>query len=438
VTTSVGTCTPSCNPTNPTGPILNTAKLVSTVNGLAATSATVVKGGDVIVYTITVTNSGGAVGTTLLTDAVPANTRYTGLAAEGWSCPAGSAAGTPCTQSVTVNAASNVVKFYTLTVNSPLPPNTTTISNVVTSSIGGCTPSCNPSNPTAALATSKVVTSVNGIPATAATLAHAGDVMVYTITVANTGGDVGTTLLTDVVPANTTYTGVGEGWSCPANSPAGTGCTQSVTVNAGGSVSKTYTLTVNVPIALNTTTIGNLVTSSVGTCTTCNPTNPTTTSYTITKSASTGVVNAGAPLSFSVLVRNNGPIGANGSIITDPAIPFYAASGVTCTGTTGGASCPAPLTIAALQGGGMTVATFPPGSTINLVIDGTSQLGNGELTNTVTVSPPVNLPNVDPQSASATVTAQIGVIPTLSLGGLLGLLLLLASMGTYYLRRARR
>ena len=36
VTTSFGTCS-SCNPSNPTAPVLNTRKDVSTVNGLAAT-----------------------------------------------------------------------------------------------------------------------------------------------------------------------------------------------------------------------------------------------------------------------------------------------------------------------------------------------------------------------------------------------------------------
>src|SRR5438477_217702 len=92
VTSSVGTCS-SCNPTNPTVAVLNTVKTIATVNGVAATSSTQVKAGDVIVYNGLNTNTAWSSGTTVLSDPVPSNTTYTGTG-QGWSCATGSVAGT--------------------------------------------------------------------------------------------------------------------------------------------------------------------------------------------------------------------------------------------------------------------------------------------------------------------------------------------------------
>ena len=159
-------------------------------------------------------------------------------------------------------------------------------------------------------------------------------------------------------------------------------------------------------------------------------------SFTITKTPSTNILVPGAPLSFTIVVTNNGPAAADGSVITDPAIPFYTVSDpVVCVGTTGGASCPTPLTVAALQGSGMTVATFPAGASITLRIDGVSSLTSGTLVNTVTVSPPAGVPGVASASASAVVSAQIGVIPTLSVETLILLMLAIAGLAGFMARR---
>ena len=103
----------------------------------------------------------------------------------------------------------------------------------------------------------------------------AGDVIVYTIVTSNTGGTAGTTVLSDPVPGNTTYSGTGEGWSCAKGSAAGTACTQSLTVAATATTSVTYTVTVVDPLPQDTTQVANLVASSTGTCSDCHPVNPT-------------------------------------------------------------------------------------------------------------------------------------------------------------------
>jgi len=91
-----------------------------------------------------------------------------------------------------------------------------------------------------------------------------------------------------------------------------------------------------------------------------------------------------------------------------------------------------------MQTTGMTVATFPAGSSITLVLDGISSLTSGSLINTVTVSPPAGVPGVAAASASAAVAVPIGVIPTLSSEVLVALLLVLGFAGAFTLRRSRR
>ncbi|MEO7762538.1 MAG: hypothetical protein ABIS68_11585, partial [Casimicrobiaceae bacterium] len=161
-------------------------------------------------------------------------------------------------------------------------------------------------------------------------------------------------------------------------------------------------------------------------------------SFSITKTPSITTVTPGSALSFTIVVTNNGPSAADGSVISDPAIPFYAVSAVSCVSTTGGASCPAPLSVAALQGAGMTVTTFPAGATITLQIDGITSLTNGVMINTVTVNPPAGIPGVAQASASASVATKAGAIPTLSPTLMILLLLTLGAAGAYAARRSKQ
>ena len=234
VTSTGGSCS-SCSPANPTGSILSTSKALISDNGKPADASTKVAAGDVLVYQITVTNSGGSAGSQPLHDPVPVNTTYAGPVVEGWTCPSGSVAGTTCDQTVSVGAGAVATANYTITIANPLPVNTTSISNTVTAPGSICNPTCAPTNPTAAVfSTGKALISDNGVPASSATNVAAGDVLVYQITVTNTGGSSGNQALSDPVPANTTYTGpVGEGWSCLSGSVAGTACTQTVLVGTG-------------------------------------------------------------------------------------------------------------------------------------------------------------------------------------------------------------
>jgi uncharacterized repeat protein (TIGR01451 family) len=296
VSSSEGSChlapstEPGCTAINPTPPNPTTTKTLADVDGHPATPGQTVLPGDKLTYLITVTNHGGTPATPTLTDRVPTNTTYAGVG-EGWTpCVAApgtpSAAGTECTQKVPVPAATateptSVTVHFTVKVNDPLPSSATEIRNVVTSDEGTCQvtePACTASNPTPAeLSTTKTLSLVNGDPATPGQTILPGDKLTYDITVNNHGGSPATPTLTDHVPANTTYTGpVTEGWgpSCSDTppSPAGTACTQRVTVPAAtaeggpGSVTAHFTVTVDNPLPSGTTEITNVVLSSEGTC----------------------------------------------------------------------------------------------------------------------------------------------------------------------------
>jgi uncharacterized repeat protein (TIGR01451 family) len=391
VTTSTGTCS-SCTVSNPTPSVLNTVKTIASVNGVAATTATQVKAGDVIVYNIAVTNTGGASATTTLTDVVPTNTTYTGAAAQGWSCTAPAAAGTSCTQSVTVAAGATVTKQYTLTVNTPIPAGVTQIANVVTTSNGTCS-SCTVTNPTVpVLDTVKTIATVNGSPASTATTVKAGDVVVYNIAVTNSGGASGTTTLSDVVPTNTTYTGTAaQGWSCTAPAAAGTSCTQAVTVAAGATVTKQFTLTVNTPIPAGVTQIANVVTTSNGTCSSCTVTNPTAPVLDTVKAIATvngaaattsTQLKAGDVVVYNVKVTNTG--GASGSATVSDTVPANttytgaAAEGWSCTNpAAAGTACAQTVTVAA----GASVT-----KTYTLTVDAPIPAGVTQIANNVATS----------------------------------------------------
>ena len=151
------------------------------------------------------------------------------------------------------------------------------------------------------LSTSKTLTSVNGVPATANQVVHSGDKLVYTITTTNSGGQPGSTVLTETVPAGTTYSGANEGWAFPS---AGT-ATQAINVAAGGSTPVTFTVTVNSPVPAGQKSITNVVTSSVGSCLTCTVTNPLGGTLTVSKQIGARVDPADQ---FTVSLSSNGSV----------------------------------------------------------------------------------------------------------------------------------
>ncbi len=241
-----------------------------------------------------------------------------------------------------------------------------------------------------------------------------GVTFTYTITARNNGRPVGTQAfsvtqandvtsanvpsvlgsspltVTDTLAGNATLTTLsGTGWTCGA-----TGTTRVCTLANANAYpiaastdfsTITGTATITPSCTLSTASVTNSVAVSAGageTVATNNTatvvTTPTcsTANIALTKSDSVTSIPAGATTTYTLTITNTGAGNANGTVVQDPATAGLSCSAVTCTATTGGAICPTPLTIAALQGAGLTIATFPASSSVTLgVVCGVTATG---------------------------------------------------------------
>ncbi|KFN41177.1 beta strand repeat-containing protein [Arenimonas oryziterrae] len=94
----------------------------------------------------------------------------------------------------------------------------------------------------------------------------------------------------------------------------------------------------------------------------------TSTDLRVTKTDSTGNVTAGGTTTYTLVVSNLGPSSANNAVLADPAVTGLSVTGVVCSGTTGGAVCPATVTVVLLQGGGLVIPTLPSGATVTFTV----------------------------------------------------------------------
>ncbi len=204
-----------------------------------ASPSSVVQPGDQLTYRISVTETSGTAATTILTDVVPANTKYTGLSGEAWmNCAVGSnaAAGTSCTQSVT--ALANRIKdvYFTVTVDASLPLTALTIGNVVASSAGTCGSACSVSNPTPPVINVEKLANQAAIE----TLKTG----TYTVKIYNRGGSVttGNIKFADTLPTGLAFvSATGTNFTCTAAGQVVT-CEYAGTIAVGANTSVTYTV----------------------------------------------------------------------------------------------------------------------------------------------------------------------------------------------------
>ena len=80
---------------------------------------------------------------------------------------------------------------------------------------------------------------------------------------------------------------------------------------------------------------------------------------------------SGSAVPYTITVVNNGPDGANGTVVTDPAPTNLSCATATCSAA-GGATCPAQTgaaLVTALQGAGATIPTLPNGGTVTFTMN---------------------------------------------------------------------
>lgn len=190
--------------------------------------------GDTIVYSLKYRNNGNKnAEAVVITEQVPANTTFVGPA-ELWSCTPGAVAGTLCTYTIgdLSGGAPLGSLAFKVKVNSALPAEATQIEN--TASIG------HSSNPRAAEAneTTPLQTKI-GLTLSkddGGVSVHLGETLPYTLTYNNTGNQalLGV-VISETVPANTTFAGPSNQWSCAVGSQAGTSCRHTIATLLGKS-----------------------------------------------------------------------------------------------------------------------------------------------------------------------------------------------------------
>ncbi|MBN9609584.1 MAG: DUF11 domain-containing protein [Actinobacteria bacterium] len=281
----------TCTFTNaPTPGSVTAVKSLPMIGGQSAKPGDPVSAGQVLGYSIVLTNTGGSAKSVTLTEHTPANATYTG--SNGWSTADG---GVTYTKTVSVPAATalgsgSVTVPFEVTVAASLPSGTLGFHNSVTPDGATCVSAadCVTDNPTpGVLHVIKALTMVNGGSVPADGVVNPGDTLTYTITVTNSGGTDASTTLTEHVPANTTLVSA-PGWS-GSGSTAGSAYTYDVTVVPGTPTSVSFTVTVDSDLA-GAKSIDNAVTTShEGECTvedhqsSCETHNPTPATVVVTK-----------------------------------------------------------------------------------------------------------------------------------------------------------
>lgn len=269
-------------------------------------------------YTITISNEGPEnAANAALSDTLPAGTTFVSLTAPGgWSCatPAVGASGTVSCSNASMAVGS---ELFTLVVQvAAATASGATISNTAT--ITATTPDTDPSD-NAATAVTTVTTEANlSLTKTdAPDPVLPGAPLTYSITVNNAGpSDAANALLTDVLPAGTTFASLiaPGGWSCttPAVGAAGTVSCGNTAMAPGSAL---FTLVVTVSGALaGGSTLSNTATVASATTDPNSANNSATAMTAVTTPAAVSATKTvggsfvpGGTVSYTIVLTNSGP-----------------------------------------------------------------------------------------------------------------------------------
>ncbi len=250
-----------------------------------------------------------------------------------------------------------------------------------------------------------------------------GGTATYTITVINTGlSDAGNVSLTDTLPAGVTFSGAptcvpngGGSASCGTLNVAGSTLTLSGAVIPSGAG---YSLVLSVPVQfaanLQVSPLDNTVTVSdpdgPGASDTDSDVRAAVADLALVKSGPPSV-GGGGPITYTLVITNNGPSAADGTTYSDPLPAGISSVTALCGSATGGAVCAAPSV-----GGGSPVIvsgaipTLPPGGSVTITINGTAPTGPTQmLANTATVTPPTGTTDPNPSDNDDTATTSTPV-----------------------------
>jgi uncharacterized repeat protein (TIGR01451 family) len=302
--------------------------------------ATVTAGTD-ITYTISVTNNGPSDAQSVtLTDSVPANTTFvsnTQTSGTGFLCsnpPAGGTGTITCTEAtLALNASATFTVVLHVLSSAAGTTNMSSLSNVAT--VSSTTSDTNTANNSSTATTAVTASAALAITKTGPATYTAGTNATYTISVTNGGpSDAQTVVLTDTIPANTTFQSFVQNsglptFTCTKPAVGGTGTVMCTAATVANGASDLFTLVVfvlaNTP---STATIQNTANIS---STTANPNPGSTTSTTpganpnvataanliVTKFGSPDAAVEGDAVTYTMTVSNAGPSDAQNVTLLD-------------------------------------------------------------------------------------------------------------------------
>lgn len=399
--------------TDPT-PANNSASVTSTI-GLSAdvaltktVSPTTANAGSGVTYTLTVTNNGPSDAQAVtVSDPDVVGIIATSAASSRGTCTLNASADVACAIGL-LSPGSSATITVQATVDSDFAGASVLNTAATASTTADPTPGNNSATATLAVTRSADVSIVKTGPATITASANS----TYTLTIANAGPSQATGVVaTDVLPAGLTF--VSSATGCTA---AGTTVTCPVgTLARNASSTRTFVVLAAADVAAtvaNTATVSAATTDPNG----ANNSSTFTSSGTnvadvaISKAITPATLVAGGPITYTMVVRNNGPSTAQGVSVTD-TVP----AGVTITTvtTTAGTCNPAP----AIQ---CAIGTMSSGATATVTATGTigsSAAAGTTLANTATASStsptdPTTSNNSASASGTVTTSADVGVTLT--------------------------
>ncbi|MFT3756074.1 MAG: isopeptide-forming domain-containing fimbrial protein [Pseudoxanthomonas sp.] len=385
----------SCGFPTPAEPDLSVVKSLAQVNGAVYVAGAAVSAGDTLTYAITISNSGGAVGTLFpndIVEAVPANTTYVATGND-FSATASPGPGYTLGAAINVPAGDDVTLNFVVTVNDPVPAGVTSIANAVTFPNGtiDCDASGNDCNETTPVGPG-IVTTKTSSPASGSNVIP-GQTITYTLTVVvSNAATTAPLILTDTLGANLTFGAVTDagGFACnaasplvctlPANSPTGSYVvTYTATVDAGAAAGTT----VNNSVATDPTNNGGDGSPSCPTATPCTTEHHVVDAPNLTV-AKTGPAAAvvGEAYDYVITVTNDGGAATTTvATITDtvPAgLTINSATGCTISGQT--VTCPVAAglsNVAPNNTASFTINVTPQASTSGTTLTNIANVNGG-------------------------------------------------------------
>ncbi|MBW8879027.1 MAG: DUF11 domain-containing protein [Acidobacteria bacterium] len=319
--------------------------------------------GTIAIFTITVTDQGtGVAEGVTLSETVPANSTFAAAqSSPDWTC-SGSGAGSTCTANLgTFPAGGSASRTFAVSLAQPFPAGATAVDNTscaATATAGdppanNCASASAPVTAAAKLVVKKTLASGTGTP---------GGSLVFNLAVTNQGNqDSAATVLTETVPANTTYDATlsSSGWSC-SGSAAGSTCTLNLPgiPGGGGSLARAFAVTIANPLPAGVTTVANTACDGAACDSIQIPTDGKP-RLSITKSVASGTATPGTTLIFGITVKNLGNQGAPVTLTeTVPAHTTFdsvKSAAWNCSGTAAGSICSLD---AGTLAGGATSTTY--------------------------------------------------------------------------------